>query len=103
MKFAEYVELEDLFELMKLSSLVDVKEEVLDFGDGDPQITYFIRKKELKLQQKYVNFFGYNIETIKQLTIKQFDEFMKHKKNFEQKIFVSMPVIVTTIGKACTQ
>ena len=28
MKFAEYVELEDLFELMKLSSIVDVKEEV---------------------------------------------------------------------------
>ena len=50
-----------------------------------------------------MNFFGYNIETIKQLTIKQFDEFMKHKKNFEQKIFESMPVIVTTIGKACTQ
>ena len=28
---------------------------------------------------------------------------MKHKKEFEAKIFESMPVIVTTVGKACTQ
>ena len=69
-KFQDYLELEDVFELMKLSSLVEVKEEVRDFGDGDPEIFYYIRKRQLKLHDKYVDFFGYNIETIKQLTIK---------------------------------
>ena len=49
-------------------------------------MTYYIRKKELQLKSKYVNFFGYNIETIKQLNIKQFEIFMKHKRDFETKI-----------------
>ena len=102
-KFHDYLHQDDLFELLKLSSIVEVKEDIRDFGDGDPEVVYYIRKKEKKLQNKYVNFFGYNIETIKQLSIKQFETFMKHKRDFEKKIFESMPVIVTTIGKACTQ
>ena len=52
--------------MLKLSSDVDVKQDFIDYKDGtDPEIAFYIRKKSLKLQKLYVNFFGYNIETIK--------------------------------------
>ena len=34
---------------------MEVKEDIRDFGDGDPEVVYYIRKKEKKLQNKYVN------------------------------------------------
>ena len=42
------------------------------------------------------------METIKKLSINKFRTFMTHKRKFENKILASKPIIVTTIGKACT-
>lgn len=45
-KFHEYLRINDLFEVMKLSTVVDVKEDVVDFVDEQIK-TYYIRKKSL--------------------------------------------------------
>ena len=87
---------------MKLSSIVDVKENAVNSGERQMTI-YSIRKKELQLNGRYVDFFGYNIETIKMLTRTQFEIFMKHKKEFENQILSNQPIIVTTMGKASTK
>jgi len=55
------------------------------------------------LNEKYVDFFGYNVETIKKLTRHQFEMFLQHKKTFEQQIIIRKPIIVTTVGKATTK
>ena len=73
-KFHDYLTEEELFEVMKLSTVVEVKEDIVDFGD-EQILTYYIRKKSLKLNSQYVNFFGYDIETIKMLPIKKFNTF----------------------------
>jgi len=45
-KFHDYISIEDLFEVLKLSSDVDVKQDTRDFKDGtDPEVIFFIRKK----------------------------------------------------------
>ena len=82
-RFHGHIRLDELHEILKLSSLVDVK--VGDpFGDG--RIEFYIRKKQLQMKSKFqeifreegkdqeaddpekkVEFFGYNIESIKQL------------------------------------
>lgn len=94
--------MKDLYEVMQLSTVVDVKEGFIDFGD-ERKRTYFIRKREAQLKDQYVNFFGYNIETIKKLTRQSFEVFMKHRNDFEAQILKSRPIIVTTIGKAATR
>ena len=45
-KFHDYLPLEDLFEVLKLSSVIEVKEDIVDFGD-EQIVTYFIRKRIL--------------------------------------------------------
>ena len=87
---------------MKLSSVVEVKDDIVDWRD-EQDVTFFIRKKELKMKEKYVNFLGYDIESIKKLTLPRFELFLKHKKDYEEKILKSMPIIVTTVGKGCTK
>ena len=87
---------------MTLSTVVDVKEGTIDFGDERTH-AYFIRKRDAQLKDQYVNFFGYNIETIKKLTRQSFEVFIKHRNDFEQQILRSRPIIVTTIGKATTR
>ena len=102
-KFHDRVSLKQLFEVMKLSSEVEVKADEIVWPDGEKEVTYYIRKKPLSLTKKYVSLFGFNVETIKQLTKEQFAIFLKHKKSFEEQILQQMPIIVTTIGKACTK
>ena len=87
---------------MKLSTVVDVRDRVIDFGD-EQVFQHFIRKRDVQLKEKYINFFGYDIETIKMLNKKQFETFMKHKNEFEKQILESKPIIVSTIGKATTK
>ena len=87
---------------MQLSVEVEVKTDVLDWGDGETETQFYIRKKATKLKEKYIKFFGFNIETIKQLTKTQFQVFLKNKQKFENTIIDSKKIIVTTIGKACT-
>ena len=66
---------------MRLSTVVSIG--LIDkFGDGE-NIEYFIKKTQLQLKGDYKDFFGYDVETIKQLTLKQFEIFLQHKKTFE--------------------
>ena len=55
------------------------------------------------MNEKYLDFIGYNIETIKMLKRAQFEEFMRHKREFENQILSKRPIIVTTMGKASTK
>ena len=87
---------------MKLSSVVDVKETSVVLA-GAPKTIYYIRKKDLFMNEKYLDFIGYNIETIKMLKRAQFEEFMRHKREFENQILSKRPIIVTTMGKASTK
>lgn len=57
----------------------------------------------MRFNERYVDFFGYNIETIKMLSRAQFETFMKHKREFENQILSNRPIIVTTMGKASTK
>ena len=59
--------LQELYEVLKLSTVVDVKEDFVDFGDEQEE-TLYIRKRLAQMKDAFVNFFGYNIETIKMLT-----------------------------------
>ena len=36
------------------------------------------------------------------LSLPKFELFLKHKREFEDKILKTMPIIVTTVGKGCT-
>ena len=40
------------------------------------------------------------METIKQLTKEQFENFLEHKEEFEQEVVKKFPCIITTIGSA---
>ena len=68
-KFHSRLSLKDLFEVLKLSTDVEVAKDERDWGD-EQEIAYFIRKKKQKLNTEYVSFFGFDIETIKQLSRK---------------------------------
>jgi len=63
-KFHDRIKLKNLYEILKLSADVEVKEEIRDWGD-EQEIAYYIRKKKLLLKGKYVKFLGYDVETIK--------------------------------------
>ena len=86
---------------MNLSTVVEISE-IDKFRDGQ-NIEFFIKKKKLQVKRKYDDFFGYDVETIKQLTWAQFETFMRHKKSFEEQILSNKPIIVTTVGKATTK
>lgn len=53
-RFHDHIYLEELYETMSLSSLVDVGT-ADPFGDGN--IVYYIRKKALKMKSEYRNIF----------------------------------------------
>ena len=55
--FRDYLAIDDLFEVLKLSTVVEVKEDIVDYGD-EQIVTYYIRKSSLKLNNQYVNLFG---------------------------------------------
>lgn len=101
-KFHSRLRMRDLYEVLQLSTVVDVKIGTVDFRD-ERRETCFIRKRSAQLKDEYVNFFGYNIETIKKLSRQSFEIFIKHRNEFEQQILNSRPIIVTTIGKASTK
>ena len=88
---------------MRLSTVVEVKEVRTNPTNGPERVSYFIRKKQLQLNERYVDFFGYNIEKIKMLNRAQFEIFMRHKREFENQILGKRPIIVTTMGKASTK
>ena len=64
-RFHERLTLRGLYEIMKLSSDVEVKEEIIRWSANEQELTYFIRKKKQSLNSDYVNFFGFSVETIK--------------------------------------
>ena len=97
--FQNRLTIEQLATVMRLSTVVDITLVINKFGDEQ----YMIRKKNLQLNGKYVDFFGYNVETIKKLTKQQFEMFLGHKDKFEQQILERKPIIVTTVGKATTK
>lgn len=66
-QFHEFLSMRDLFNVLKMSTVVEVKEDIVDFVD-EQEVTFYIRKKPKKMKGKFVNFFGYDIETIKMLS-----------------------------------
>ena len=46
---------------------------------------------------------GYEAQSIKQLTKKQFEDFLVKKQQFQAQILKHYPVIVTTVGNATTK
>ena len=100
-KFKRRLSLNRLAKVMRNSTVVTIGW-VDKFGDGT-DYQYFIKKTKLEIKSKYSEFFGYDVETIKQLTLKQFEIFLQHKKTFEDQIIHNKPIIVTTVGKATTK
>ena len=90
---------DDLAQVLRLSTVVDIDTRQNKLGD----IEHVIRKKKLAFKSQYTEFFGYNVETIKQLTKEQFEIFLSHKKKFEGQILENKPIIVTTVGMATTK
>ena len=46
---------------------------------------------------------GFDVESIKDLSKKQFQEFLKYKSQCEREILSAYPIIVTTSGNAATK
>ena len=91
----------ELYEALKDSTVVEVR-----INDSDAKgraYPYDIRKKKLVVNMMYAvyeEFFGYNIEGIKHLSKGRFEDFMKHKDQFEKMVISNYPCIVTTVGVA---
>ena len=92
--------LEDVFNMMKLSTVVDVCERDA-FGDGN--MLYYIRKRAQEMNEDVAEIFGFDIETVKQLKKEQFEIFIQKKDAFERDVLRKFPCIVTTIGAAGTK
>ena len=99
-KFHHNLTVEELYETMKASAIVEVKE---DFPWRDSEIVYYIRKAALSNNQKTGQFFGYEVGKIKKLGEEKFESFLKYKLEFEEKVIEKMPIVVTTVSKACTK
>jgi len=56
--------LEDFFEVVKLSTVVEVKAETLDWG-VEKEKTFYIRKKVQTMMSEFESVFGCNIDTVK--------------------------------------
>ena len=82
-QFHEFLSIQDLFNVLKMSTVVEVKEDIVEWED-EQEVTLYIRKKQKKMKGQFVNFFGYNIETIKMLSKAHFEIVLKHKKAFEE-------------------
>ena len=91
--------LKDVFNMMKLSTVVDVDERD-PFGDGK---MYYIRKRAQEMKEDVAEIFGFDIETVKQLNKEQFEIFIQKKDAFEKEVLRKFPCIVTTIGAAGTK
>ena len=63
-QFHKRLPMAELFKVMKLSSVVEAKDDIIDWGD-EQEVTLYIRKKPLQTNEKFMSFFGHNIETIK--------------------------------------
>ena len=87
-----------VYEMMKKSTVVDVEER-----KWDDDVLYYIRKRDVEIQPKFGQMFGFDMETIKMLTKEQFEIFLEHKQAFEKKVFERYPCIVTTVGTASTK
>ena len=61
-----------------------------------------IRKRKHKINENVGSFLGYKIEKIKNLSKKNFYEFIKHKKKFQEMIIASKNIIVATVGTAAS-
>ena len=85
-----------VFELLRLSTIVDVKQE---------ESKFFVRRRALETNpdSTLATFFGFDIEKIKELNKRQFEVFMQYKNKFEKIVLDSFPCIVTTIACAFTQ
>ena len=66
--------LKDVYDMMKLSTVVDVDERDA-FGDGE-RMLYFIRKRAQEMKEDVAEIFGFDIETVKQLNKEQFEIFI---------------------------
>ena len=93
--------LKDVYDMMKLSTVVDVDERDA-FGDGE-RMLYFIRKRAQEMKEDVAEIFGFDIETVKQLNKEQFEIFIQKKDAFEKEVLRKFPCIVTTIGAAGTK
>ena len=63
-----------VYEMMKKSTVVNVKEQ-----KWDDDMLYYIRKIDVEIKPEFGQIFGFNMETIKMLTKDQFEIFMEHK------------------------
>ena len=88
-----------LVEKLTASAKVEIKERDM----GDDWLIYYVRAKKLEIQDELDSLFGVNIETIKQLSKEQFEDFISHKENFEKKVLWKYKVIVTTVGTASSK
>ena len=48
-RFHDYLSIDELFEILKLSSVVEVMDDIVDWG-YEEEVTFYIRKKELKMK-----------------------------------------------------
>lgn len=93
------LDLPELFEMLKKSTAVEVEHKSLANGSE----MYRIKKRNLPLNREFGEIFGFNMETIKQLSREQFEIFKENKDEFEEIVQEKFPCIVTTIGSAATK
>ena len=48
-QFHEFLTIENLFNVLKMSTVVEVKEDIVDFGD-EQEVTLYIKKKPKKMK-----------------------------------------------------
>lgn len=88
----------DIFNELQISSVVEVKQEIID-GDWTQQ---YVRKKVKKSQ---LDFMGFEGDSIKEMSKQQFEIFLQKKKEFEQNL-ITQPkyqIIIATVGSGCTR
>jgi len=61
-----------------------------------------VRRVDPKINDKMGQLFGFNLETVKNLSKQEFRLFMQNKNEFEKKVLQKFPCIVTTVGVAAT-
>mmetsp|Transcript_25448 Transcript_25448/g.31818 ORF Transcript_25448/g.31818 Transcript_25448/m.31818 type:complete len:98 (-) Transcript_25448:52-345(-) len=57
---------------------------------------------QLRIKQQYASLFGYGVESLKHLSKPLFKSFLDLKRSYEREVLEKIPVIITTIGKACS-
>lgn len=90
---------DEVYQALKNSSVVEVKEEEYENFEG---IFQFVKRRFVKTG---MSFMGFEVESIKEMTKKQFETFEKKKKEFELNL-VKQPkyqVLIATVGSACSK